>query len=88
MRRGIAREISGVQKYPGPRESFREGHGGIIVFLGTMGRVFAQDAKDAGRGRISRPASAHRRLTDLDAVSINECHLVINVDNDQDRSGA
>jgi hypothetical protein len=88
VRRGIAREISGVQEYSGPRESLREGHGGIIVLLGMMGRVFGQDAKDAGRGRISRPAGAHRRLTDLDAVSINERHLVINVDNDQDRTGA
>ena len=87
VRRGIAREISGMQEYPGPRESFRERHGGIIVFLGTMGCVFAQDAKDAGRGRISGPASAHWGLTDLDPISINECHLVINVNNDQDRPG-
>src|SRR4029077_3528826 len=31
VRRGIAREISGVQEYSGPCESLREGHGGIIV---------------------------------------------------------
>ena len=87
VRRGIARKISGVEKYPGPREPFRERHGGIIVFLGTMGRVFAQDAKDPSRGRIAGPTSAHWGLADLYPVPINECHLVINVNNDQDRSG-
>jgi hypothetical protein len=87
VRRGIARKISGVEKYPGPREPFRERHGGIIVFLGTMGRVFAQDAKDPSRGRIAGPTSAHWGLADLYSVPINECHLVINVNNDQDRSG-
>jgi hypothetical protein len=59
VRRGITRKISGVEKYPGPREPFRERHGGIIVFLGTMGRVFAQDAKDPSGGRIAGPTSAH-----------------------------
>jgi hypothetical protein len=55
VRRWIAREIPGVQEYSGPCQSFRERHGGIIVFLGTMSRVFAQDAEDA-RSELDSPA--------------------------------
>jgi hypothetical protein len=74
-----------VQKYPGPRESFREGMAALLYFWND-GCVFARDAKDAQSGRY--PVASAYRVDRFDAISINECHLVINVNNDQDRSGA
>ena len=93
VRRGIAREISGVQEYSGPCESLREGHGGIIVLLGMMGRVFGQDAKgrrsgsDIPAGRCSPASDRFGCRFDKRMPSGHQMLTMIKIGPERERSG-
>ena len=52
-----------------------------------MGGILAQNAKHPGWGRMARSAGAYGRLPDQNAVSINECYLIIDIDDDQNWPG-
>src|SRR3954463_13150632 len=76
---------TGMQRYSRPGEALHIGHRGIAVEIGAVPSVFADDAEDAERGRMTTHAGRNRRACDQRTVVINCDPLVCDRDDDLER---
>ena len=82
----IARQHAFVQRHPGPGDALHEWHRRIAVQIGAVVAVLLDDAEDAHRSRMSGHAGRDRPLRDPHAVAEKRHPLVIDRDDDLQRT--
>ncbi len=85
MRRGIAGQLTRMQRDARPGEPVHVGHRRIVVGRGMVVLVLLQDLEHAGRRRVAELAGRAGRGGDAHPVAINIEPLVGKRDDDDDR---
>ena len=86
VRGRIARQLSGVQRDPGPRQPVHVGHWRVVVGRGAVVLVLLQNLEDAGRRPVAELAGRAGRGGDPHAVAVDVHELVGQRDDDEDRT--
>ena len=71
---------------PGPGQSLHVGHLGTFVDAGLMLDFSLQNGEDSSGSFLAGPAGADGGAGNLDAVSINIRHLIVDADHHQHRT--
>ena len=64
------------------------GHRSIVILRRMMVPVLLQDREHAGRRIVARLAAADSRVTDLEAIAVDEGELVVEAHQDDDRTSS